>query len=345
MQYYELGTSGIHVSALCLGGMSFGEPDPGQHEWTCDEATTQEIIASALEHGINFIDTANVYAHGTSEEFIGRALKKLGVPRDQVVLATKVYFNDGHLSAKAIEREIEGSLRRLDTDYVDLYITHRFDYDTPIEETLGALDSLVRAGKVRALGASEMYGYQYHNLQFTAQHEGLTPLSSLQCHHNLLYREGERELIPVARQYGALPTPYSPLASGHLARPTWDADSKRASSDAIMRSKYDSERQHSEPIVQAVAQVAQRHEVPMASVALAWQWAHGPASPIVGCSSPKRVEQAVAALDVKLSDDDITQMEELYRARPLVGPLARPGEVPLAGTAKMPAEDENAEKE
>jgi aryl-alcohol dehydrogenase-like predicted oxidoreductase len=223
----KLGVSGIEVPALFIGGMSFGEPDPEQHVWTTSQESTQAIIAKAFDLGLNAIDTANCYARGTSEEFIGRSIRNLGIPREQMIIASKVYFNEGHLSPAAIRREIEGSLRRLQTDYLDLYIMHRFDYSTPIEETMQALDQLVREGKVRALGASEMYGYQYHTMQTAAESNGWTKLSSLQCHYNLLYREDERELIPVARQYGALPTPYSPLASGHLARAAWDFDSSR----------------------------------------------------------------------------------------------------------------------
>lgn len=332
MEYIELGASGIRISPMFIGGMSFGEPDPQQHVWTVDQATTESVIAKAVELGVNAIDTANVYARGTSEEFIGKALKKLAIPRDAVVLATKVYFNEGHSCVKAIKREIEGSLSRLGTDYVDLYILHRFDYETPIEETRGALNELVEEGKVRALGASEMYAYQYHNLQVVTQENGWAPLSSLQCHYNLLYREDERELLPVARQYGALPTPYSPLASGHLSRSTWNSDSLRSQTDTVLRSKYDADRDKDLPIVERVHDLAQRYGVSMAQVALAWHWAHGPLAPIVGCSSPERVEQAVCALDVRPSPEDVAYVEEPYVAHELVGPLARPGDRPLAGT-------------
>lgn len=181
MRYATLGHSGIKVSRICLGGMSFGEPSADFHQWTIGPEETRAVIGRALDAGINFIDTANCYAHGTSEEFIGRALRDLGVPRDQVVLASKVYFNEGRLSRAAIEREIDGTLSRLGTDYLDLYIIHRFDYDTPVEETMEALDALVRAGKVRALGASEMYAYQLHTMQEAALKNGWTPFTSMQC--------------------------------------------------------------------------------------------------------------------------------------------------------------------
>lgn len=332
MRYTELGRSGIEVSRLCLGGMSFGAPDPGFHQWTIGRNETRAVIARALELGINFIDTANCYAHGTSEEYIGAALRDLGVPRGQVVLASKVYFNEGRLSREAILREIDGTLDRLGTDYLDLYIIHRFDYNTPIEETLETLDSLVRAGKVRALGASAMYAYQLHNMQVVAELNGWTPFTSMQCHYNLLYREPEREMIPVCRQFSMALTPYSPMASGHLCRPTWESNSVRSETDAVVRNKYDAAKAQDMPIVTRVAEVAQAHGVPMAQVALAWHWARGMEAPIVGCSKPERVDDAVAALDVVLTKEEVAYLEEPYTAHELVGPLARPGEKPLAGT-------------
>ena len=335
MKYTTLGHSGIKISRLCLGGMSFGEPSPDFHQWTIGPDATREVIARALDAGINFIDTANCYSFGTSEEYIGRALRDLGTPRDQVVLASKVHFNEGGLSAKAIEREIDGTLKRLGTDYLDLYIIHRFDYDVPMEETMEALDKLVRAGKVRALGASEMYAYQLHNLQIVARDNGWTKFTSMQCHYNLLYREDEREMIPVCRQFDMALTPYSPMASGHLCRPTWDSDSKRSETDATMRNKYDHDRTIDMPVIERVAEVAAKHEVPMAQVALAWHWARGVEAPIVGCSKPSCVDDAAAALDVELTADEIAYMEEPYRAHELVGPKSRPGEKPLAGTTKV----------
>lgn len=333
MQYATLGHSGIEVSRVCLGGMSFGEITEGHgHQWLIDKDGTREVIKRALDQGINFIDTANCYAEGTSERYIGQALSDLGVARDQVVLASKVFFNEGCLSRAAIEREIDGTLERLGTDYLDLYIIHRFDYTTPIEETMEALDSLVREGKVRALGASEMYAYQLHNMQVVAEQHGWTKFTSMQCHYNLLYREDERELIPVCRQFDMALTPYSPLASGHLARPTWDSDSTRSRTDTVMVNKYDGARDNDMAIVARVAEVAERHGVPMAQVALAWHRARGVEAPIVGCSRPQRVDEAVAALDVELSAEELDYMEEPYLAHELVGPLARPGEKPLAGT-------------
>ena len=332
MEYAPLGHSGIRVSRVCLGGMSFGEPSPRLHQWTLGEDDTRAVIKRAFERGINFIDTANTYGFGTSEEYIGRALRTLGIPRDEVVLASKVFFNEGRLSRAAILREIDGTLLRLGTDYLDLYIIHRFDYGTPIEETLEALDSLVRAGKVRALGASEMYAYQLHTMQVAAERNGWTKFTSMQCHHNLLYRENEREMIPVCRQFDMAVTPYSPLASGHLCRRAWESDSLRGTTDAVVRDKYDRAQAQDEPIVARVAEVAEAHGVPMAHIALAWQWARGITAPLVGCSKPARVDDAVDALAVHLSDDEIAYLEEPYTAHELVGPLGRPGEKPLAGT-------------
>lgn len=328
----RLGHSNIQVSPLCLGGMSFGKPSPKFHQWTIGPKETEEVIGYAFDRGINFIDTANGYAFGTSEEYIGKAIKNLHIPREQLVLASKVYFNEGRLSRKAIIREIEGTLHRLETDYLDLYIIHRFDYDTPIEETLEALDSLVKAGKVRALGASEMYAYQLHNMQVCAEQNGWTKFTSMQCHYNLLYRENEREMIPVCRQFDMAITPYSPLASGHLTRSTWDSDSKRSTTDAVMRNKYDQDRETDMPIIVRVAELAEKHEVPMAQIALAWHWARGIEAPIIGCSKPNRVEDGIQALKIKLTNKEIAYLEEPYVAHELVGPLARPGEKPLAGT-------------
>lgn len=337
MQYTTLGHSDIKISKLCLGGMSFGQVFPDFHQWVVGPGDTQAIIARALEQGINFIDTANTYAHGTSEQYIGSALKNLGTKREDVVLASKVYFNEGHLSAAAIEREIEQTLKNLQTDYLDLYIIHRYDYDTPIEETMEALDKLVKVGKVRALGASAMYAYQLHNMQIAAEQNGWTKFTSMQNHYNLLYREDEREMIPVCRQYDMALTPYSPMASGHLCRPTWESNSVRATTDGTMRNKYDRDREIDMPIVERVAELAEKRGVSMAQIALAWHWVKGIEAPIVGCSRPERVDDAVAALDVELTADEVAYLEEPYVAHELVGPLARPGEKALAGTTKTQA--------
>lgn len=218
MQYIRLGNSDLTVSRLCLGCMSFGDPASKMHAWTLDPERSEAIICHALGLGINFFDTANTYSAGTSEEYLGMALRK-NVARDKVIIASKVYFNEGHLKKEAIASEIEGTLRRLGTDYLDLYIIHRFDASTPIEETMEALDRLVRAGKVRALGASAMYGYQFYNMQLAARDNGLTPFISMQNHYNPLYREDERELIPICRQMNVALTPSVRLRRGAVRVP------------------------------------------------------------------------------------------------------------------------------
>ena len=274
MKYTTLGNTDIEVSRFCLGCMSFGDPASKMHAWTLNSAESETIIKHALDLGINFIDTANIYSAGTSEEYVGQALKK-NIARDKVILATKVYFNEGHLSKGAIEREIEGSLKRLGTDYVDLYIIHRFDYNTPIEETMQALDKLVKAGKVRALGASAMYGYQFYNMQLAAELNGWTKFVSMQNHYNLLYREDERELIPVCKQFNVSLTPYSPLAAGRLSRLEWHTDTLRSKTDQTAIAKYDGMEKSDISIVQRVHQLAEKYKVTMTQIALAWQFARG----------------------------------------------------------------------
>lgn len=321
MEYSRLGHSGIEVSKVCIGGMSFGKVFPDFHQWVIGPDETREVLARALERGVNFIDTANTYAHGTSEDYIGQALKNLGARREDVVLASKVYFNEGHLSREAILREIDGTLARLQTDYLDLYIIHRFDKDTPMEETMEALDGLVKAGKVRALGASAMYGYQFHNLQEIAAKNGWTQFTSMQNHYNLLYREDERDMIPVCRQYDVALTPYSPLASGHLTRKEWDSDSVRATTDGTYKAKYDHAKVNDMQVIARVAEVAEKRGVPMAHVALSWLWAKGCASVLVGCSKPARVDDAADALKTRLTADEVAFLEEPYAAHEVVGAL------------------------
>lgn len=323
MKYTKLGNTGIEVSRICVGCMSYGAPSEDFHLWTLPQEETTRMVKHAIDLGVNFFDTANCYSHGTSEEFLGCALKELNVPRNKVVIASKVYFNDGHLSKAAIEREIDGTLSRLGTDYLDLYQIHRFDYSTPIEETMATLDSLVKAGKVRALGASAMYGYQFHNMQIAAEKNGWTLFSTLQNHYNLLYREDERDLIPVANQYGVSRIPYSPLAGGRLTRPEWECDSKRAQTDKVLRAKYDKEKQNNLEIVARVAQLAQRLEVTMSEIALAWQFAKGVAAPIVGATNVKHFDDAVRSVDLVLTPDDVKFLEEPYHAHDVTGALPR----------------------
>lgn len=320
MKYTKLGNSDIEVSKLCVGCMSFGKPSADFHEWTLSPEETEETVRHALNLGINFFDTANVYSHGTSEEYLGKAIKN-NIPRDKVVLASKVYFNDGHLSKEAINREIEGTLKRLGTDYLDLYIIHRFDYGTPIEETMEALHSLVKSGKVRALGASAMYGYQFYNMQLAARDNGFTPFSSMQNHYNLIYREDERELIPLCMQMNVALTPYSPLAAGRLCRTDWHSDTKRCKTDHTAAGKYDKTENEDRKIVARVKELADKYGKTMTQIALAWQFKKGIASPIIGATKPKYFDDAAGALEFELADKDAAYLEELYVPHNVVGAL------------------------
>ena len=318
MEYSKLGNSGIEVSRLCLGCMSFGDPASKMHAWTLDPDQSEAIIRHALDLGINFFDTANCYSAGTSEEYLGRAIKR-NVARDKVVLASKVYFNEGALSAKAIEREIEDTLRRLGTDYLDLYIIHRFDYGTPVEETMEALHKLVKAGKVRALGASAMYGYQFYNMQLAARDNGWTAFSSMQNHYNPLYREDERELIPVCRQMNVALTPYSPLAAGRCARPNWEADTMRSKTDVVAHGKYDSTEEQDKTIAARIKELADNYSATMTQVTLAWHYAKGVASPVIGATKTKYLDDAAGAFNVKLTNEDVAYIDELYIPHKITG--------------------------
>ena len=319
MEYTKLGKTDIEVSKLCVGCMSFGKAGT-MHDWTLDEAATEAVVRHALDLGINFFDTANSYSAGTSEEYLGKALKK-NVSRDKVVIAPKVYFNPGRLSREAIHREIDGSLKRLDTDHLDLYIIHRFDYETPIEETMETLNDLVKAGKVRALGASAMYGYQFYNMQLCARDHGWARFEAMENHYNLLYREDERELIPICRQMGVSLMPYSPLAAGHLTRPTWNADTLRSKTDRVAMGKYDRTEEQDMQIVARVHELAEKYGVKMQQIALAWEWARGVASPIVGATKTQYLDDASGALAVRLTAEDIAYLEEPYLPHRIVGAI------------------------
>lgn len=321
MEYSKIPGTDIRISKLAVGGMSFGKPAFKTYRWILGKEDTDKMVQHALDLGINFFDTANVYGAGTSEQFIGQALKHHQVPRDHVAIASKVYFNPGRLSKTAINREINGTLQRLGTDYLDLYIIHRFDYDTPIEETMEALNGLIKAGKVRAIGASAMYGYQFQNMQHIAEKNGWHQFVAMENHYNLLYREDERELIPICKQDGVMLMPYSPLAGGHLTRPTWNSNSTRSKIDTSAKAKYDHAKQQDLPIIKRVHELAAKHGVKMAQIALAWQWAKGVIAPIVGATKQQYLDDAAAAIDIHLTPDEVAYLDEPYTAHEIVGAL------------------------
>ncbi|MGV8979140.1 MAG: aldo/keto reductase [Cellulomonas sp.] len=321
MDYVKLGSTGLDVSRLVLGCMSFGDPASGAHPWSLDEDASRPLIRQAVEAGITFFDTANVYSAGTSEEIVGRALADF-TRRDEIVLATKVNgrMHDGPngagLSRKAILAELDHSLRRLGTDYVDLYQIHRWDPTVPIEETLEALHDVVKAGKVRYLGASSMYAWQLSKAQHVARAHGWTPFVSMQDHYNLLNREEEREMYPLCADEGIGVIPWSPLARGRLTRP-WGTETNRSGKDAFGAGLYE---EGDRAIVDAVGHVAAERGVPRAQVALAWV-ARNPVvtAPIIGATKPNHLSDAVAALNITLTDDEVRQLEEPYRPHAPVG--------------------------
>ncbi len=324
MQYVKLGNSGLDVSRLCLGCMSFGDPEGWVHKWALKEEDSRPIIRRALELGINFFDTANVYSLGRSEEILGRALKDYA-NRDEVVIATKVHGkmhegpNGAGLSRKAILSEIDKSLKRLGVDYVDLYIIHRWDYNTPIEETMEALHDVVKAGKARYIGASAMYAWQFQKALHVAEKNRWTRFVSMQNHLNLLYREEEREMLPLCVEEKIAITPYSPLASGRLTR-DWSETTKRYETDKVAMSKYDSTKDADRLVVDRLAQVAQRHGVPRAQVALAWLLHKKPVTvPVIGVTGLAQLEEAAPSVEVALSPEEIAFMEEPYVPHRIVG--------------------------
>jgi aryl-alcohol dehydrogenase (NADP+) len=326
VDYVRLGNTGLKVSRICLGMMTYGSPS--WHPWTLDEAASRPFVQRALEHGINFFDTADMYSRGVSEEITGRALKDFA-KRDQVVVATKVCQpmgdgpNDKGLSRKHILDGIDASLRRLGMDYVDLYIIHRFDYDTPMEETMCALNDVVRSGKARYIGASSMYAWQFLKMQSIAEQHGWTKFVSMQNHLNLIYREEEREMMPLCRAEGVGLTPYSPMARGFLAgdrRKQGGGETARANSDKLAAKFYFADSDFA--IADRVAELAKKRGVSRMQIALAWVLSRpGVSSPIVGASKMPHLDEAVDALAVKLSADECTFLEELYQPHRVVGPL------------------------
>jgi len=324
MEYVKFGKTGLEVSRICLGCMTYGAPDRGSHSWTLDEDKSRPLIKQAFELGINFLDTANVYSDGTSEEIVGRAIKDFS-RREDVVLATKVFNrmrpgpNGAGLSRKAIFAEIDNSLRRLGTDYVDLYQIHRWDYGTPIEETLEALHDVVKSGKVRYIGASSMHAWQFSKAIYTSRLNGWTEFISMQDHINLLNREEEREMLPLCEDQKIAVMPWSPLARGRLTR-AWDDVSERQKTDEFGKGLYTQSVESDRKIVEQVAAIAKKRGVPQAQVALAWvAQKPGITSPIIGASKPNHLADAVAALSLNLTPEEIAALEAPYVPHPVVG--------------------------
>jgi aryl-alcohol dehydrogenase-like predicted oxidoreductase len=324
MECVKLGRTGLDISRICLGCMSFGVPDRGPHPWTLDEQRSRPLIQKALELGIVFFDTANVYSDGTSEEILGRALRDFA-RRDEVVIATKVHGrmrpgpNGAGLSRKAIMAEIDASLARLGTDYVDLYQIHRWDDATPIEETLEALHDVVKAGKARYLGASSMYAWQFATALHLADHNGWTRFSTMQNYLNLLYREEEREMLPLCAAEGIGVIPWSPLARGRLTR-DWDEASARSETDAFGKTLYAATAAADRKVHERLAEVASRRGVSRARVALAWVLQRAPVTaPIVGATKPHHLDDAIAALSLQLTPEEVATLESAYVPHAVVG--------------------------
>jgi 1-deoxyxylulose-5-phosphate synthase len=325
MEYARLGSTGLKVSRICLGCMGFGDAGRWIHKWVLNEGDSRPIIRKAIELGINFFDTANVYSLGASEEILGRALKDFA-KRDEVVIATKVHgrMHDGPngagLSRKAILSEIEHSLRRLGTDYVDLYQIHRWDYETPIEETMEALNDVVRMGKARYIGASAMWAWQFEKALHVAEKNSWARFVSMQDHYNLIYREEEREMLPLCREEKIGSIPYSPLASGRLTR-DWSSESTlRSETDQIARSKYDSTADADRNVVERVAEIAQKHGASRTHIALAWLLQKEPVTaPIIGATKTSHLEEAIGAFSVKLTQGEVAYLEEPYVPHRIVG--------------------------
>ena len=324
MEYVQLGKSDLKVSRICLGCMSFGEVQEGGHTWVLNQEQTDEMIKRALELGINFFDTANCYGKGTSETFIGNSFKKFVKNRSDIIVATKVRFNEGALSKEAIFREIEGSLKRLQMDYVDLYIIHRWDYDHPIEETMESLNELVKSKKVRYIGCSALFGYQLLKANMIARKNGWAEFVSIQNHYNIIYREDERDLAQLIEEEKMSMTPFSPLAAGRVCRMWKDDSSKRSNEDKIAKVKYDSEKDIDMPIIQRIKDVSDKLNVTMAQVSLAWLLSKKlVASPVVGCTKISQLEDICKSVSLKLSEDDIKYLEELYKPHFLMGAMLK----------------------
>lgn len=326
MEYVKFGNTGMDVSPICLGAMGFGDPNSGFHDWVLQEDESRPVIKKALDLGINFFDTANIYSYGASEQILGRALKDYAT-RDEIVVATKAYMkmkqapNSGGLSRKALFHQIDQSLERLEMDYVDLYITHRWDYNTPIEETMEALHDIVKSGKARYIGASAMYAWQFAKAQAVAEKNGWTKFVSMQNHLNLLYREEEREMMPLCQDQKIAVTPYSPLASGRLTR-DWSAQTKRFITDTTAMSKYDQTEEQDKLIVERVAEIAETHGAKRAQIALAWLLQKDPVvAPIIGATKESHLLDAIPATENVLTQEQIDYLEEPYLPHKVTGAI------------------------
>ncbi|HDG9146429.1 aldo/keto reductase [Klebsiella pneumoniae] len=323
-EYVNLGRSGLKVSRLCLGCMSYGEPERLPQPWSLDEKASRPLIRQALEAGINFFDTANIYSGGSSEEITGKALREMA-RRDEIVVATKTFFpwrnspNTGFLSRKAIFQSIDDSLMRLGMDYVDLFQIHRFDYSTPVEETMEALHDVVKAGKARYIGASSMEAWRFAKMQHTAERNGWTRFITMQPQYNLLYREEEREMLPLCEDQGVGVIPWSPMARGRLTR-DWSVTSRRTQNDAFALKMYENAALLDKPVIDVVASIAEKHAVPRAHVAIAWLLSKSViTAPIIGATKPEHLSTAISALDFSLSDAEITELEARYLPHPVDG--------------------------
>ncbi len=325
MEYVKLGNSDLIVSKICLGCMGFGEANSGMHTWTLDYEQSKAIIAYSLEKGVNFFDTAMGYSAGTSEIFVGRALKELA-KRDDVVIATKYMPRtkdqlDQISGRNHIIQCLNNSLERLGTNYVDLYIMHRWDEFTPIEETLATLDELIKAGKIRAIGISNCFAYQLCKANRIAKEKGYHPFVSIQGHYNLIHREEEREMIPYCKEENIALTPYSALAAGRLARPLGET-SKRYQEDTYAKGKYDAMMDHDAKIINKVEELANKKGVSMSAISLAWLYSKV-TSPVVGATKTKHIDGAIEALSVNLTDEEVKELEEFYVPHELVGVMKK----------------------
>ena len=322
MEYVLLGKSDLKVSKLCLGCMSFGKTTE-KWPWVLNQEETDEMIKKALDLGINFFDTANIYSDGSSETFIGNSFKKYVKKRKDIVVATKVYNNEGKLSKEAILREIDGSLKRLQMDYVDLYIIHRWDYDHPIEETMETLNELVKCGKVRYLGCSALFPYQLLKANMIARKNGWAEFISIQNHYNLIYREEEREMMQLLEEEKMVMTPYSPLAAGRVCRLYTDEKTKRSSKDPINVRKYEHAKDVDIPVIERIKELADKKKVTMAQISLAWILSKPlVVSPVIGCTKISQLEELCDVFKIKLSEEDIKYLEELYVPNKTVGALS-----------------------